>query len=91
MNFLAQIAANPVTPTGIPMLDGLLVSSPLAGVLYLWVRSLQRDKEKWESDRAALMRQVLMLAETQVELNTTLRERLSLIERHLGLREGGGK
>lgn len=73
--------------TGQPALDGMLVTSPVVGAMYLWVKSLQADKKALAAENKALNGQLLTLAETQCDTAATVRERLKRIERALELRE----
>lgn len=87
MQAAAQTSTNVVT--GIPMVDGLIVSTPFAGAFYLWLRSEQKDKAALAEQNRELVAKLSELAEAQVANNVKTRERLTMIERHLGMREAG--
>lgn len=74
--------------TGIPVLDGLLVSSPVAAALMLWVWSLQADKKEYAKTNKELTAQLVAIAEKSAESSALVPDRLNRIEQALKLREG---
>lgn len=84
--FQATSMSVPSFTTGIPAIDGLIVSSPVVGVLLFWLNTEKAEKKALTEENSSLTSQLVTLAETNADTNATIRERLRRIEHACDLR-----